>query len=181
MLLSIQQRYILEVLQKLGCIRREQLLILTRERFRRSDLVISERRMEAMLRQLRNGVADFRLEDDLVARTHALPNAQRLEAIDVMLELTGGAPLDFQGRLRHPLLLQFTWEQAPGSIRPVTVADLPPAEQGRMEQLEQYCRARVVWLCGDNLLPEGLPLPSKHFIAIRKADGLHDFYGSNGP
>ena len=62
MLLSIQQRYILDTLRKLGCMRRDQLLILTRERFRRSDLVISERRMEAMLRQLRNGVADFRLE-----------------------------------------------------------------------------------------------------------------------
>lgn len=180
MLLSIQQRYILEAMRKLGCMRRDQLLILTRERFRRSDLIISERRMEAMLRQLRNGVADFRLEGDLVTCTQALPNAQRLEAIDVMLELTGGTPLDFQGRLRHPLLLQFTWEQAPGSIRPVTIADLPPAEQGRMERLEQYRRARVVWLCGDNRLPKDLSLPSNHFIAIRKADGLHVFYGSNG-
>ena len=95
MLLSIQQRYILEAIRKLGCMRRDQLLILTRERFRRSDLIISERRMEAMLRQLRNGVADFRLEGDLVTCTQALPNAQRLEAIDVMLELTGGTPLDF--------------------------------------------------------------------------------------
>lgn len=181
MLLSIQQRYILEVLQKLGCIRRGQLLILTRERFRRSDLVISEQRMEAMLRQLRNGVSEFRLEGDLVTCTHVLPDAQRLEAIDVMLELTGGAPLDFQGCQRHPLLLQFTWGQEPASIRPVTVADLPAEERERTKRLEQYRRARVVWLCADNRLPAGLSLPQKHFIAIRKTDGSHDFYGSNGP
>ena len=56
MMLSVQQRFILDALRKLGCIRRAQLLVLTREKFRRDDLVISEKRLDAMLRQLRYGM-----------------------------------------------------------------------------------------------------------------------------
>ena len=64
MLLSIQQKYILEVLRKLGCVRKEQLLLMTQEKFRRSDMEITETRMDAMLRQLRVGAADLRMDDE---------------------------------------------------------------------------------------------------------------------
>ena len=56
MLLSIQQKYIVEALRKLGYIWREQLRTLVRGRF--PDMDISDRRMEAMLRQLRSGMGD---------------------------------------------------------------------------------------------------------------------------
>lgn len=181
MLLSIQQRFILDTLRKLGCVRREQLLILTREKFRRSDLVISEARMEAMLRQLRGGTGDLRVEGDLVSLSRAPPDACKLEAIDVMLELTGGTPLDFSARLRPPVLLQFTWEQPSGAVRPLTVAALPSMEPERSERLEQYQRSRVIWLLEGDGLPAGLALPPKHFIAVRSPDGTHGFYGDNRP
>ena len=128
MMLSVQQRFILEALRKLGCIRREQLLVLTREKFRRDDLVISEERLDAMLRQLRYGMGDFRLEGDLVKLSQKPPDVQRLEAIDVMLELTCGTPLDFNARLHRPVLLQFMWEQSSGAAHPMTVAALPGME-----------------------------------------------------
>lgn len=115
----------MDALRKLGCIRRAQLLVLTREKFRRDDLVISEKRLDAMLRQLRYGMGDFRLEGDLVKLSQKPPDAQRLEAIDVMLELTRGTPLDFNARLRRPVLLQFMWEQSSGAAHPMTVAALP--------------------------------------------------------
>ena len=48
MLLSIQQRYILELLKKTGYMRYNQLYILTREYFKRSEmeLEISAKRMD---------------------------------------------------------------------------------------------------------------------------------------
>ena len=46
MLLSIQQKYILDVLRKLGCIHRRQLETLVREKFRRPDLEISAARLD---------------------------------------------------------------------------------------------------------------------------------------
>lgn len=181
MVLSVQQRFILDALRKLGgCIRRDQLLVLTREKFRRDDFVISDARMDAMLRQLRYCLGEFRLEEDLVRLSQRPPDAQRLEAIDVMLELTCGKPLDFSARLSRPVLLQFTWEQSPGAERPFTVAALPSTELERTERLEQYRRARVIWLCGGRP-PDGLALPSKHFIAVHNADGTHGFYGAPAP
>lgn len=180
MMLSVQQRFILDALRNLGCIRRDQLLVLTREKFRRDDLVISERRMDAMLRQLRYGMGDFRLEGDLVKLSQSSPDAQRLEAIDVMLELTRGSPLDFNARLRRPVLLQFTWEQSAGAARPFTVAAMPDMETERTERLAQYRRARVIWLC-EGGPPDGLTLPDKHFIAVRNPDGTHGFYGAPAP
>lgn len=180
MLLSLQQKFILEALRKLGCARRGQLLALTREKFRRSDLVISESRMEAMLRQLRNGMGDFRMEGDLVKLSAAPPDPLRLEAIDVMLELTGGAPLDFTARLKRPLLLQFTWGAEAASARPFTVASLSDAGSADADLMDQYRRSRVIWLSGGGP-PDGLVLPPKHFYAARTTDGSHRFYGSNGP
>lgn len=50
MLLSIQQRYILEVLRKLGCIRQAQLHTLVWGKFQRPGFEVSDTRMEAMLR-----------------------------------------------------------------------------------------------------------------------------------
>lgn len=181
MMLSVQQRFILDALRKLGCIRRAQLLVLTREKFRRDDLVISEERLNAMLRQLRYDMGDFRLEGDLVKLSQKPPDAQRLEAIDVMLELTRGTPLDFNARLRRPVLLQFMWEQSSVAAHPMTVAALPGMEPERTERLEQYRRARVVWLWEGGGLPDGLALPGKHFIAVRNPDGTHGFYGAPAP
>lgn len=180
MILSVQQRFILDVLRKLGSLRRDQLLVLTREKFRRDDLVISEKRMDAMLRQLRYGMGDFRMEGDLVKLSQSPPDAHLLEAIDVMLELTRGSPLDFNARLRRPVLLQFTWEQSPGAARPFTVAAMPDTGPERTKWLEQYRSARVIWLC-EGGPPDGLTLPGKHFIAVRNPDGTHGFYGAPAP
>lgn len=49
MLLSVQQKYILEALRKLGCVRKEQLQALVRGKLGRSDLKITQARMEAIV------------------------------------------------------------------------------------------------------------------------------------
>ena len=63
MLLSIQQRYILETVQTLGYIQRRQLHILTQRKFQATGYRISEAAMNAMLRQLRACQQDIRLDD----------------------------------------------------------------------------------------------------------------------
>ena len=50
MLLSNQQRYILDTLRKLSCVRTDQLQALVRGKFQRPDFEIGDARMAAMLR-----------------------------------------------------------------------------------------------------------------------------------
>lgn len=175
MILSTHQKFIMDVLRKLGCIRQRQLLILVRERFRQADLEITQLRMTAMLRQLRVGTADLRMDDELVWLSSRQPDCHRLEAIDVMIELTGGKPQSFEGKMAPPRLLRFSYGQ--DSLRLFTVLSLdvsPP------ELLERSPKERVIWISDDGEAPQGLVLPPKHFFAARQPDGTHRFYGSNG-
>ena len=94
MLLSNQQRYILDTLRKLSCVRTDQLQALVRGKFQRPDFEIGDARMAAMLRQLRSGLGNFHLDDGFVCLARGQPDVLRLEAIDVMLELSEGTPQD---------------------------------------------------------------------------------------
>ena len=174
-LLSIQQKYILEVPRKLGCIRRRQLETLVREKFRRPDMEISTARLDAMLRQLRAGNGDVRSDGELVRITGAQPDALRLEAVDVMLELAEGKPEDFTTRVDCPGILRFSWGP---DLRLFTVAELSMPIRPALEALAH--QKRVVWLTESGTPPEGLTLPPRHFFAARLPDGSHRFYGSTG-
>ena len=176
MLLSIQQKYILEVLRKLRVLRREQVTALVRGKFQRPDLEISEVRMDVMLRQLRTGIGDIRLDGELIRLSGTSPNALLLEAVDVMLELAEGKPEDFKQGLESPELLRFSWGDP---IRVFTVAELSAPIQLTVEPLAQ--KKRVIWITANGVVPEGLTLPPKHFFAARQQDSSHRFYGSNGP
>lgn len=176
MLLSVQQKYILALLRKLGCVRRRQLHALVRGRFQKDDLEIPLARMDAMLRQLRMGTADVRLDDELVWLHGCQPDYRRLEAIDVMIELTSGKPGEISTKTEPPRLLRFTC--GGGELRLFAVASLdvsPP------EGLEPVRKERVVWITDSDEAPKGLILPPRHFFAARQPDGSHRFYGSNGP
>lgn len=176
MLLSVQQKYILEALRKLGCIRRRQLAVLVREKFRRPDLEISDARLDAMLRQLRAGTGNVLVDSEFICLTGAQPDALRLEAVDVMLELAEGKPEDFKARLESPEILRFSWG---ADLRLFTVAALSAPIHHTVETLAH--QKRVVWISESGVPPEGLTLPPKHFFAARLEDGSHRFYGSNGP
>lgn len=175
MLLSIQQKYILEVLRKLGCIRKSQLLALVQRKFQ--NINITESRLETMLRQLRVGVGDIRIDDGGVRLSGKQPDALRLESVDVMLELAEGAPEDFTIRLECPGLLRFSW--GGDRLRVFTVAALAAPVRPTVELLAR--ERRVVWLSAGGAPLEGLALPPKHFLAVHQTDGSHRFYGSNGP
>ena len=177
MLLSVQQTYILEILRRTGCIRRRQLFPLVREKFRPMGVEISEHRLEVMLRQLRHCVGEVRMEEELVRLSHARPDPRRLEAVDVMLELSGGAPVDFSAvGVEPPFLLRFSFGQAP--MRFFSVGTVSDAEHPFGLYLKAQKGKRVVWLSDDGVPPAGLILPPKHFFAARTGGVSHRFYGS---
>ncbi len=173
MLLTVQQREILNMLRKLGCVRTDQLLVLVRKNFPK----VSERGLDAMLRQLRTGRNDVRLEGELVRLSGTPPSRLCLEAIDVMLELAEGAPEDFTARVERPALLRFALGK---DWRLFTVVEL---SVGRFPVglSEHEKSGRVVWISESGVVPDGLRLPPGQFFAARQPDGSHRFYGSNGP
>ena len=78
MFLSIQQKFILDTLKKLNCVRRRQLHTLVRGRFQQDGIEITQARMDAMLRQLCVGTIDVRMDDGLVWLSNAQPDSRRL-------------------------------------------------------------------------------------------------------
>ncbi len=177
MLLSVQQKYILEVLRKLGYVKQDQLHVLVRGKFQRPDFGISEARMTAMLRQLRSGLGDFHVDGNFVYLARDQPDAARLEAIDIMLELSEGAPQGFTVKVDSPRLLRFAL--GGDKLKLFSVAKLSYVSDPRLIQRERA--ERIVWISDSGTPPEELTLPPKHFFAARQADGSHRFYGSNGP
>ena len=95
---------------------------------------IVERHMEPMLRQLRAASSDIRYDGDLVYLSGTTPDSRRLEAIDIMLELTGGKPESFGGAgAPPPLLLRFSLGET--DRRFFTVATLSsPGRTARREK-----------------------------------------------
>ncbi len=177
MLLSTQQKFILEALKKLGCVRRRQLHALVRGRFQADYFEITQARMDAMLRQLRVGTVDVGMDDGMVWLGDERPDCRRLEAIDVMVELTGGKPQLFSAKVEPPRLLRFAYG-GDDSLRLFTVASLEASLPGLLERARGE---RVVWISDSGEAPKGLSLPPKYFFAARQQDGSHRFYGSNGP
>lgn len=176
MLLSIQQRYILETVQTLGYIQRRQLHILTQRKFQATGYRISEAAMNAMLRQLRACQQDIRLDGLGVWIAGFQPTPLHLEAVDVMLELSGDIPAEFHLGASTPILLRFTLDEP--KVRLFTVAEL---SVNTPVTLERQRMERIVWISEGGCAPPGLTLPPKHFFAARQSDGSHRFYGSEEP
>lgn len=173
MLLSIQQQYILEIVQKLGYVQRRQLHTLVRRQFQPQGKEISEARITAMLHQFRAYCQDIRLDSDGVWIVGAKADPRLLEAVDVMLELSDDTPADFRLEPSDPLVLRFILGGA--KVRLFAVADL---SAGSPDTLERQRMERIVWISDSGVVPPSLTLPPKHFFAARQADGSHRFYGS---
>ena len=92
MLLSNQQKYIISVLRQIKYIRSCQLCALTAQHYLPQGIEISQHRMDVMLRQLRAGTNFVRLQEDIVCYGKRAVDPRYLEAIDVMLELSGCDP-----------------------------------------------------------------------------------------
>ena len=171
MLLTMKQRYVVDVLNKLGCLRRDQLYILTRDHFKTEDFTLSEYQMDESLRQLPFLVNEIRVENGVVRLSEYKPEPLRLEAIDVMLELSNGYPIRFSATRDEDILLRFALGSDPP--RQYTVAAYSDAvaavEDGK----------NIVWISIKDLKPENLSLAKQQFYAQRQEDGSHRFFGAN--
>ena len=175
MILSKQQKFILEAIRSLGCVKREQLLRLYLAQAPMPEEQAS-RQLDAMLRQLRYCIGELRTEDDLVRIDRIQPDAHKLEAIGLMLELTGGSAPFYKARLPPPLLLRFALGGDDGALFAVIRRDdMATAEK----ELRSSGDQRIIWLTEYLPADETLALPPGQFLAVRKQDGTHVFYGSN--
>ena len=175
MLLSIQQRYILDLLQQLKCLRRTQVDFLIRRQFpRRDGSELPSGAVDAMLRQLRHCTGDVLLEDGIVRLLSAAPDARILDAVDVMLELTDGRVQNISIGREPPALLRFALEGE--RLRLFTVADLDGTLPQALSAMPRQKSERIVWISASGSTSMQLILPPKHFFAARQADGSHRFY-----
>ena len=170
MLLSLKQRYVVRVLNELGCIRRDQLYILTRDAFKTEDFTLSESQMDALLRQLPYLVNDIRVENGVVRYSMVMPEALRLEAIDVMLELSNGLPVMYSSVRDSDVLLKF----ALGIHPPKQYAVAVFSEDANVHDDTKT----VVWIAKDSLTPGGISLANNQYYAQRLEDGSHRFFGA---
>ena len=107
MLLTNQQKCIMEILSKVGCIRRDQLLALLYGKYRERVMTMRPEHLTPMLRQLSGISHAVCVEDDVIRLITKTANPLLLESIDVMLEITGGGPLQFSIPTSLPALLCF--------------------------------------------------------------------------
>lgn len=172
MQLTLQQKYLLDLLKKLGYARRDQLYVFASMQDQLPGGCIKPEHVDAMLRQLRHCVTEVRLDGNFVFYGRDSPDISLLEAVDIMLELTGGSPLDF--RLEHDaaLLLRFTYESE-GKIRLFGVARYLEGHPITARHTE-----RIVFLVDKGGIPTGLVLPYRHFFALRQEDGTHRFFAN---
>ena len=172
MQLTIQQKYLLALLKKLGCARRDQLYALALNQDGLPGGRIKSNHVDAMLNQLRHCASYVRLDGNLAYYGRDSPNTKRLEAVDIMLQLTNGKPLDFWVERDSALLLRFTFESE-GKIRLFGVA-----RYSKEQSISAKPTERIVFLTDQDNLPSGLALPYKHFFALRQQDGAYRFFAS---
>ncbi len=171
MLLTMKQRYVVDAVNKLGCLRRDQLYILTRDHFKTEDYTLSESQMDELLRQLPFLANEIRVENGLIRLSSSAPEPLCLEAIDVMLELSNGYPIRFASVHDGDILLCFSLGCDPP--RQYTVAAYSETAAA-MERGKN-----IVWISSERLKPELLSLARQQFYAQRQEDGSHRFFGAN--
>lgn len=178
MLLSNQQKYILEILKEFKYLRVRQLYALVQAHYRTQGIKIDERRMEIMLRQMRTGTNYVWLRGDVVSYGDRRIDPRLLEALDVMLELTKAQPGFYsKDGLHEPFLLRFTGN-GKGAGYLFSVAWLDAATH--IATVPRMKGERIIWISESGSFGE-IDLPRHHFFAARQKDGTHRFFGSNEP
>ena len=179
MLLSKQQRYVLDVLRRLGCVRENQLEALLKARFFPPEKAVPPGLLEAMLRQFRCGNIELRRQDDVIFLPEKAPDARLLEAIDVMLELSGAVPSDFWAEAMGVVLLRFSVAGRRISLFAVLHAGDLINPDARSPPAVSRAERVVVLLPGDST-PPALSIPNTVFYALRQKDGSHRFFAREG-
>lgn len=168
MLISKQQNYMLDVINKLGCIRKDQLSELVKSEFCSAKPEVAPRLVNSAMNQLLYGNVQMRCDGEIYHLPHVQPDPKLLEAIDVMLELGGAMLIDYRAGA-PPVLLHFVVKGE--KVRSFTVvpsdADVIGIGFDRTE--------RFILLFDGQGQPSALPVSNKQFLAIRQENGSHRF------
>ena len=168
MLLTKQQKFLLAALEKLGCAEQRQLAALLQKTFAFSSLDDAVRVTNACVRQMQMGGL-LQIADNIVTRTGAQPSTQRLEAIDVMLELSAVQPGSFYAVDKH-ILLRFSLG-GPSFKQFVIVSGSDPPPEREIRQDE-----KIIVLLPDSIRPEAFSYTRPVIFAIRQGNGIHRFF-----
>ena len=168
MLLTKQQKYLLAVLDKLGCAEQRQLVALLQKTFAFSSLDDAVRVTGACVRQMQMGGL-LQILDGLITQTGGQLNTQRIEAIDVMLELSAAQPEDFFAVDKHTLLRFSLGEASFKQFVIVSGSDPPPEHEIRRDE-------KIIILLPDSIKPEAFSYTRSVIFAIRQENGIHRFF-----
>ena len=175
MLLTNQQKFLLDVLERLGCVRENQLVSLIRPVFFRRRPDMASAVVAASMRQLMGGNFGVRKDGEVFLRRVAKPNPALLEALDVMPELSSDAPSSYRTGT-PPAILRFCVQEGK-SLAAFLVARYgdDPSRMGMAPE------ERLMLLFDGQGTPNPLPVPNKQFFAVRLENGKHRFFALDGP
>ena len=168
MLLTKQQKYLLAVLEQLGCAEQRQLAALLQKTFAFSALDDAVRVTGACVRQMQMGGL-LQISDGLVSPCGKQAFSQRIEAIDVMLELSAAQPESFYAVDKHTLLRFSLGEPSFKQFVIVSGSDPPPERGIRQDE-------KTIVLLPDNIRPEAFSYTRSVIFAIRQENGKHRFF-----
>lgn len=168
MLLTKQQKYLLAVLEKLGCAEQRQLAALLQKTFAFSFLDDAVRVTNACVRQMQMGGL-LQISNGLVTQTGGQPSPQQIEAIDVMLELSAAQPESFYAVDQHILLRFSLGEPSFKQFVIVSGSDPPPEREIQQDK-------KIIALLPDSIRPEAFSYTRPVIFAIRQENGTHRFF-----
>ena len=168
MLLTKQQKYLLAVLDKLGCAEQRQLAALLQKMFAFSSLDDAVRVTNACVRQMQMGGL-LQISDGIVSQCGKWTIPQRIEAIDVMLELSATKPEDFFAVDKHTLLRFSLGEPSFKQFVIVSGSDPPPEREILQDE-------KIIVLLPDGAKPEAFSYTRPVIFAIRQGNGTHRFF-----
>ena len=168
MLLTKQQKYLLAVLEKLGCAEQRQLAALLQKMFAFSLFDDAVRVTNACVRQMQMGGL-LQISNGLVTQTGGQPSPQQIEAIDVMLELSAAQPESFSAVDQHILLRFSLGEPSFKQFVIVSGSDPPPEHEIRQDE-------KIIALLPNSIKPEAFSYTRPVIFAIRQESGTHRFF-----
>ena len=168
MLLTKQQKYLLAVLEKLGCAEQRQLAALLQKTFAFSSIDDAVRVTNACVRQMQMGGL-LQISDSIVSHCGERAVSQQIEAIDVMLELSATQPESFYAVDKHILLRFSLGEPSFKQFVIVSGSDPPPEREIRQDE-------KIIVLLPDGIRPEAFSYTRPVIFAIRQENGTHRFF-----
>ena len=168
MLLTKQQKYLLAVLEQLGCAEQRQLAALLQKMFAFSSIGDAMRVTGACVRQMQMGGL-LQISDNIVSHCGERAVSQQIEAIDVMLELSATQPESFYAVDKHILLRFSLGEPSFKQFVIVSGSDPPPEREIRQDE-------KIIVLLPDGIRPEAFSYTRPVIFAIRQENGTHRFF-----